>query len=141
MVDALCRARHWLTPGGCVIDLRPAEVVPEVEIGLRGGTVRIGGLVVDPERRARHRAADQAVREVVSRGVFSLDAEAEFPFYYYAGSADELRDYVAAKWRHSRLGHPAYLRAVELLGANPDGRLWLRERVAIRRLIPVAGAV
>ena len=142
MVDALNRAREWLQPPhGIVIDLRPADVVPHVEIGFADGTVhRVGGLAVDDERRERHRAADTALREVVARGLFIVEDELVFLFYYYSDSADELRDYLAAKWRQTRLDDQTHARVVEAMRAHPGSRLWLREQVAIRTLRPT-GAI
>jgi hypothetical protein len=138
MVDALNRAREWLKPPhGIVIDLRPADVVPYVEIGLAdGGVHRVGGLTVDDERRERHRAADSALGEVVARGLFTVEDEVVFSFYYYPHSADELRDYLAAKWRHTRLDDETHGRAVDTMRAHPGSRLWLCEQVAIRTLRP-----
>ena len=137
MVDALSRAARWITPGGCVIDLRPADVVAEVEIGLPDGSVvSVGGLTVDAERRARHCAADEAVADVTSTRLFRVDREERFQFYYYPDSPDQLREYIAAKWRHSRLDDSTYHQAGDLLRAHPEGRLWLREEVGIRCLLP-----
>lgn len=136
MVDALSRAGRWIEPPlGCIIDLRPAHVVPDVELGLRDGTVvRVGGLVVEDDRRARHAAADAAVREVVARELFTVEDELQFLFYRYPDSADELRDYIATKWQHTHMDEATHARAVEMLRANAGGRLWLREQVAIRTL-------
>jgi hypothetical protein len=136
MVDALCRAARWVKPApGCVIDLRPADVVADVEIGSWDGTVLCaGGLVVRDERRARHAAADAALRAVLERGILTLVDEEEFSFYRYPESIDELRDYIATAWRDTELDAATYARAVRLQEAHAGSRLWLREQVAIRRL-------
>jgi hypothetical protein len=138
MVHALSRTRRWLSlPHGCVIDLRPTHVRGAIAVGLRDGVVvDVGELVVDDERRHRHSAADAAVREVVERGLFTVHREHEFSFYYYPDSPDELRDYVAAKWRHSHLAPATHRHAQQVLDGHPDGRLWLREQVGIRILQP-----
>jgi len=138
MVDALCRARRWVQPPlGCVIDLRPADVAADVEIGLAdGSTVGVGGLVVDAERQARHAAAEAALSYVLTERVLTLEDEDQFWFLRYPSTIDELRDYIATTWQHTRLDAATYARAVELQRANPGARLWLRERVAIRRLRP-----
>ena len=140
MVDALCRAARWVkSPPGCVIDLRPAAVVAEVEVGCVDGTVLCaGGLVVLAERRARHAAADAALRTALSRGVLTVVDEEEFSFYRYPESIDELRDYIATKWQDTLLDAATYARAVQLQRANAGSRLWLREQVIIRRLCAAA---
>src|SRR5262245_50319565 len=134
MVDALCRARRWVTsPDGCVIDLRPADVVARVEYGLADGTtVDVGGLVVDAQPWARHAAADAALAEVLTRRILSLVDEEQFWFLRYPESADELRDYIAAKWQYTRLDPATHARAIAIQRAHPGARLCLRERVAIR---------
>jgi hypothetical protein len=136
MVDALCRAARWVKPPpGCIIDLRPADVVAEVEVGcLDRSIVSAGGLVVRPERCARHAAADAALRAVLARGVLTVADEEEFSFYRYPDSADELREYIATKWQDTCLDAVTHGRAVQLQQANACSRLWLREQVTIRRL-------
>ncbi|HUE88313.1 MAG TPA: hypothetical protein VMO26_19735 [Vicinamibacterales bacterium] len=131
--------RRWLaSPHGCVIDLRPADVHGTVAVGLPdGGIVAVGELVVEDERRARHGAADAAVREVVERRLFTRHGEQQFPFFYYPDSADELRDYVAAKWRNTHLDPATHRLAIAASAKHPEGRLWLREQVGIRVLQPV----
>ncbi len=136
MVDALHRASRWLKrPFGCVIDLRPADLVPRVEIEMPDRiVVDVGGLVVDDERRARHAAADAALRSVVADGTLIAGREEEFTFYRYPDSPNELRDYIAAKWQQTRLASETHAEAAALLAANPGARLGLREQVAIRTL-------
>ena len=138
MVDALRRSSRWVKPPlGCIIDLRPADVVPDVEFGLPDGSItRVGGLVVDQERRARHAAADAALREVVRRGDLVVLDEEQFWFFRYPVSAGELREYIATKWQHTHLDDHTYARASDIQRANPNARLWLRERVGIRSLRP-----
>lgn len=138
MVDALRRAGRWVTaPHGCVIDLRPAHVEPDLELGLSDGSVlRVGGLVVEDERRVRHRAAAAAVREVAATGLFTIHDELTFPFFYYADSAEELRDHIAAHWKHTQMDPPTVARTADAMAANPGARLWLREQVGIRTLRP-----
>jgi hypothetical protein len=137
MVDALSRARRWVWPHGISIDLRPAEVVPTIEIGLPSGAIlRIGEPVVDEERRQRHRDADAALRAAIALGVFSAHDEETFSFHYYADSADELRDHLNEKWKQTRIDGATHARTARALRRYPDGRLWLREQVGIRTLKP-----
>jgi hypothetical protein len=115
--------------------------VPHVELGLPDGAhVPIGGLVADAERRERHMAADLAVLAAVKHGLFTVEREQEFSFYRYPESVDELRQYIATKWQHTRLDDATYARAIDAQRARPDGRLWLREQVAIRVLRPALDA-
>lgn len=136
MVDALIRATGWLAPGGVVIDLRPAEVVPDIALALPDGAVlSLGQPVVGQGRRVRHRNADAAVREVVERHVFRVEDDQRFSFFYHADSAVELRDYLAANWRETRVDDSTVADIVRAMRAHPDGRLRLHERAGIRTLI------
>jgi hypothetical protein len=136
MVDALCRTRLWLKSDGRLIDLRPADTIPEVVVGLDPQSHVVGVLTVDTARHQRHAAADRALATVLDRQLFVLEEAREFIFHRYADSADELRDYIAAKWKETRLDDATRLRTATALSARPGARLWLRERVAIRRLRP-----
>jgi hypothetical protein len=137
MVDALCRTRSWLKPDGHLIDLRPAHTIPEVVIGSGEHATVIGVLTVEAERHQRHAAADQALDDVLDRQLFVLEELREFAFLRYADSAEELRDYIAERWRQTRLDDATCLRTAAALRDRPGARLWLHERVAIRRLRPL----
>ncbi len=135
MVDALRGARRWLKPDGCLIDLRPADVVPTLEIGCPGGDPTLAGvLVLQQERRLRHAAADRALEAVLERKLFQLEQARDFWFFRYADSPRELQEYVATRWQDARLDDATRDRAAEMLSRTPGARLWLRERVAIRSL-------
>ena len=136
MVDALSRTRLWLKPDGYLVDLRPADTTPEVVVGSVEDCRVVGVLTVEAERLQRHAAADRALATVLERRLFVLEEAREFIFHRYADSADELRDYIAAKWKETRLDDTTRLRTVAALSERPGAQLWLRERVAIRRLRP-----
>ena len=68
---------------------------------------------------------------------FVLEELREFAFLRYADSAEELRDYIAQRWRQTRLDDATCLRAAAALRDRPGARLWLHERVVIRRLRPL----
>ena len=137
MVDALCRTRSWLKPDGRLIDLRPAHTIPEIVIGSGEHPTVIGVLTVEAERHERHAAANNALDDVLDRQLFVLEELREFAFLRYADSAEELRDYIAERWRQTRLDDATCLRTAAVLRDRPGARLWLHERVAIRRLRPL----
>jgi hypothetical protein len=137
MVDALCRARVWLKSHGRLIDLRPAHTIPDVVVGSDEHGDVVGVLTVEVERHQRHAAADRALAAVLDRELFVIDEAREFTFLSYADSADELRDYIASKWKQTRLDEATCHRTAVAISARPSARLWLRERVGIRSLRPV----
>jgi hypothetical protein len=137
MVDALCRTRGWLKPDGRLIDLRPAHTIPEVVIGSDEHATVIGVLTVEAERHERHAAANNALDHMLDRHLFVLEELREFAFLRYADTAEELRDYIAERWKQTRLDDATCLRTAAALSDQAGARLWLRERVAIRRLRPL----
>ena len=137
MVDALCRTRGWLKPDGRLVDLRPAHSIPEVVIGSAEHATVIGVLTVEAERHERHAAANNALDDVLDRQLFVLEALREFAFLRYADTAEELRDYIAERWKQTRLDDATCVRTAAALRDQAGARLWLRERVAIRRLRPL----
>src|SRR5437868_5974292 len=98
MVHALHRAHALLTPGGCVIDLRPTAETARIE----ADGVPLGRLDADEADR-RHAAAEAALATVLAAGVFRVDGEREFPFLTHGDSIEELRDHIHASWRDSRV--------------------------------------
>jgi len=139
MVDALSRASRWVAPPhGRVIDLRPADVYPDLELGLADGSVlHVGGLVVDDERIKRYEAADAALGLAIARGLVRVHDERMFAFNRYASTPEELRDHIAAKWRQTRMDEATCRRARTMLTRHAGSRLWLRESAGIRVLIPL----
>ena len=139
MVDALSRACRWVAPpAGRVIDLRPADVHAEVQLGLPDGSVlRVGALVVDVARVERYAAADAALALAMARGLFRVQDEQRFAFYRYVSTPEELRDHIATKWRQTRMDEATCARARLLLAQHAGSRLWLREPAGIRVLMPL----
>lgn len=90
-------------------------------------------MLIDPEQHELTALLARLPRKeacrVVARRLFTLHDEQRFFFFYYPESADELRDYVAAKWRHTHLAPATHRQAVEAVNRHPEGRLWLREQV------------
>ena len=86
------------------------------------------------------------VRTILDRCLFTLDADREFEFLWYASSVRELRDYFAmvggydesqASPRITRLRDELYRRAKETMDRlRTDAQVVYREQARISRLIP-----
>lgn len=131
MVDALRRAREFLTPSGIVVDLHPGPEQADILVG-----DRVAGVVASPAGIARHRAAGDALAAVVRDGLFTLEDAAAFDFYTYADSLEELRDYVLANWRDTAISETTMENGRAMLRHGPGGRCRAREGVLISRLRP-----
>jgi hypothetical protein len=130
MVDALRRARQWVTPEGCVIDVHPTAIPARLEIGEQP----IGELDAG-DASVRHANATAALTAAVNEGLFEVTAAVEFEYYTYGDSVDELRDFVADKWRSTRIGSEIAEKARVRLRADPAaGRPRVVEQVRLTRL-------
>ena len=123
MVDALRRARRWVRPQGCVIDLHPTATVPTIDVG-----GQVIGFVETPDGPARHAAADAAVEDVIRQRLFVRTASSMFDFYTWADSVDELREHIEESWCDAGV----------VVHAAGRGRARVRERVHAAKLL-VAG--
>src|SRR5581483_1997014 len=125
MVDALRRARRWVRPHGCVIDIHPSAAPALVE-----ADGRPVGHVTAIDAPARHAAADAALAAAVAEPLFTAVHAEEFAFYTYGATLAELRAHVEEHWRDARI--PADIRV------PPGARPRLHEHVHLTKLV-VAG--
>jgi hypothetical protein len=137
MVHALNRARQWLRPDGCLIDLHPGEAPALVEVSTPGGNVRVGDVQDDSDAKGplgRHRAADLALEAAIATQGWILQQRATFTFASEADTVDELDDHLRQKWRAARLDAGTREGANALLRANPGAIARIIEQVTITRM-------
>lgn len=114
MVDALRRAHEWVTAAGCVIDVHPTEVPAWLEIG--GEAI---GPLDSADASERHARATAALDAAIHEGLFVVMAAEEFTFRTYGDTVDELRGYIADRWRSTRIGPALAETARVRFGAHP----------------------
>jgi hypothetical protein len=131
MVDALRRAHRMVKPDGCVVDLHPTAAPAPVEAG--GMTT---GHVDGGDAPLRHAAAGVAIAAAIEDGLFTIERSTTFAFYTYAGTIDELREYVEENWRNATIDDVTVDRTREALRDRPGARPRTREDVIITRLRP-----
>jgi SAM-dependent methyltransferase len=100
MVPALDEARRLIGPNGTVIDIHPVPGTAEVEIHHAGEVVFAEPASISDHEGERH--ADEALADVVARGLFVAERRSEFDFRVYASSARDLRDFLAEADAHAR---------------------------------------
>src|SRR5262249_17053897 len=123
MVDALRRARRWVRPDGCLIDIHPTALPSSIEVdGIAIGHVETA------DGPARHAAADAAVARAVRDDLFVVDGSGLFDFYTYADALDELREHIEANWRDARV-----------VARAAAGRARAHEEVRITKLLVAHG--
>jgi hypothetical protein len=131
MVDALRRAQEIVTAAGCIVDLHPTARSARVEVGTRAT-----GRIDDGDARHRHAAASMALAAAVDTGLLIVESAAEFTFYTYGDSLEELAAYLTSHWKSARIGEATARQTRKALRARPREKLRIREQVAITRLRP-----
>jgi hypothetical protein len=81
--------------------------------------VSVGPLNVEAERHQRHAAADRVLVTVLERHLFVLEEAREFMFHRYADTAHELRDYIASKWKETRMDETTVARQRKRSAVSP----------------------
>lgn len=94
MVHALEEIRRLLKPDGCLIDIHPIRKAPLIKV-YRGENLLLAESDpgYDYDEGLRH--ADEALEEVVRRGLFLVEGKSEFEAVTYASTVAEMRDYWA----------------------------------------------
>lgn len=143
MVHALEEIRRLLQPDGCLIDIHP----------IQDGMIKIlqqGNLLfadTDPgyDIDESIKYADQALQQVVRRGVYHIEGTEEFEVIAYASSAAELQDYWAKYEAYNdepkndaivARQNDIYAKADEIMKNSPLAEISYHELVRITRLIP-----
>jgi hypothetical protein len=132
MVDALKRARQWLTDVGCVIDMHPTAAPALVLVGHL-----VGGEVDNGTAKDRHQAATDAISAAIRDRFFTLESSTEFDYCVYADSLEELQQHIHDEWREGHIGDMTFANSQTLLRADPTQKPRVRERVSASRLVPV----
>ena len=93
MVHALEEIRRLLTPGGELLDMHPVPTEPTIQV-VRNGAVLFAEASPDHDHHEEEQAED-ALAQVVRRGLFVIERSAEFTFHIYGSSVAELLDFMA----------------------------------------------
>lgn len=136
MVHALEITHDLLRPDGILINLQPVGKPRSLEIHTAEVITR-AGWIGHRLNFALHKAAQEAVAQVVHGGLFVIEHEHTFPFLYHAESFSVLREWLAEKSKNSILDEATVERAQELSGGTgDDSEVIMREEILIGRLRP-----
>lgn len=100
MVHALEESWRVLKPSGVMIDLRPISSYPPVEI-VSGTESQSAGHIDDTNDRADDIATDEAIDQVLQRGLFEQHKSDQFSFSLYWNSVDDMQAYAEDRWSKS----------------------------------------
>lgn len=133
MVHALNEIHRALKPNGILLDLRPLEDSWSVEVVSSAGWQASGRLSDQTVGLADDEAANQAMREVQSRGWFIQKKTGEFPFFYYWDTPSGMKEYLEAEWTDfEKLEDAVYDKTAALWAvSNADARVRVRVKMHI----------
>lgn len=97
MVHALEESWRVLAPGGQLVDIRPLTSNPPLEV-IFNEEISIAGQVDDSVDTPSDIAANEAVKEVVNRGIFLKQQEERFEFAYYWDKLEDMEAYIEDQW-------------------------------------------
>jgi SAM-dependent methyltransferase len=135
MVHALEEIHRLLKPNGYLIEIHPILDTPLVKVHNESIVLFVGPYPgYDYEEDLRQ--AENAIQQIVQRGLFVIERSIEFKFLTYGSSITELQDL----W-----GEPAEAREAELYAqveevmqaAGQGAKVALHEKARISRLIPI----
>ena len=97
MVHALEQIHDLLKPDGHLIDIHPNGEPVEFIYPLDGQEHLIG-YMQETDDYIEYRQADEAVENVIGRGLFQIEKTVEFEFRTHADSFDELKAFLDENW-------------------------------------------
>jgi len=131
MVHALTEIWRTLVPGGVLLDIRPYLPFRPLEF-VQGQEARVLGRLDEAEFDPGDPAADDAVAEVMRRGLFTLQETGWFYYASYWDTVAEMRAYLDDWYDVARLPRRLAGEARKSLGrAGPAGRLRLQTYVVV----------
>ena len=148
MVHALEEIRRLLKPDGFLIDIHPVAEHSAIEIHQNGIIDLVGHLEVH-QWCIDFELADEALDEIIRRGVFTVEQKGNFDTLTYYDSATEMETALKESiHKYVREGEPVdeevlqvevlALQAEEALqAAGSEAKLVLREKDHISRLKPM----
>jgi len=134
MVHALRTVHGVLRPAAVLVDIRPLDERAEF-IVVDAGVEHHAGWMRETDDGIEYRQAEQAMRDALAQGWFSVEAERSFPFLHHAATFPALRAYLADIWSDALIDPAVEVEADRLLAsAGPDAEVVLRETGWMRKL-------
>ncbi len=133
MVHALEKVHSLLKPGGELIDIHPLFDPPAFEVRVGAKKFPVGWLR-ETDDYEEYELADEALAEVVKRGLFALERQGIFSFVTHADTAAELKQYLIENWSDAIIDEVIFAQAAELFNSiERDKEMILRVSTNIAR--------
>lgn len=141
MVHALENSWRLLKPDGRLIDIHPLEDPPPIEVHLAEEVI-LAGWLREINDYVEYVQADEALSQVIERGVFSLERRDTFLYKIHAETIWALRDYLAENNRDAYIDDAVLARADELMRTIVEEQeIVMSSGMQISLLRPIAGAL
>ena len=133
MVHALETVHALIKPGGLLIDIHPGLDKAWVEVRVNGKDYFLD-IVEETDNYIEYQQANQALTEIVKRGLFSGEEAGEFIFMIHADSMDEMREFLSENWKDAILNDSLDGKAGEYFSKAAESvEVLIREEVLITR--------
>ncbi|MBK6711143.1 MAG: hypothetical protein WBO48_01400 [Candidatus Promineifilaceae bacterium] len=134
MVHALEQIHFLLKGNGRLIDIHPPPEPPPIFVRL-GADRHPVGWVREADDYCEYAQADDALDEVVARGLYRWEQRGRFAFVTYADSIADLQTHLAETWNDAIIEDRVIQRTEELMASiEPDKEVILHEVIQIARL-------
>jgi hypothetical protein len=138
MVHALEKIHDLLSPTGVLVDIHPSAEPPSILVRV-AGAIHEAGWLRETDEYIEYEQADQALAQVIERGLFRLERRGVFRFTTHAPSLEDLRRHLEEEWQDAFIEDSTARWVEELLGSRErDKEILLRESVQIARLRPLS---
>jgi hypothetical protein len=133
MVHALEKVHRLLKADGELIDIHPMFDPPAFEVRVGEKKFPVGWLR-ETDDYEEYELADEALKDVVQRGLFSIERKGTFSFITHADSAAELRQYLIDEWKDAIIDEITFAHAAEMFNSiERDKEMILRVSTNIAR--------
>ena len=133
MVHALETVHSLIKPGGLLIDIHPGLDKAWVEVRVNGKDYFLD-IVEETDDYIEYRQANEALTEIVKRGLYSVEESGKFIFIIHAGSMDEMREFLSASWKDAVLNDSLDGKAREYFSKAAESlEILIREEILITR--------
>jgi len=130
MVHALEQIHSLLKPVGYLIDIHPNGELVEF-IYPYEGRERLFGHLQETDDYIEYRQADEALNEVVSKGLFQVEKSEEFTFNTHSNTFDNLKTFLNENWSDAIICDEVIANVKKLEADYGKRAVFLREKVCM----------
>jgi hypothetical protein len=131
MVHALETVHSLIKPGGLLLDIHPGPDKAWVEVRVNGKDYFLD-VVEETDNYIEYQQANEALAEIVKRGLFSVEETGKFIFIIHAGSMDEMREFLSSNWKDAILNDSLDGKAREYFSKAAESfEILIREEILI----------